>query len=317
MMKKIIFLLTFSILIYAKPLTMPYMSLKASGGVIDLMYKDNIIYASTDAGSVDIFDYKNKKLIKQIKTDKIKDFMGDLVNSKVFSVDEMHGSIMILSQSEKGFSRVHIHNENNNKLIIDYKKNLSIIKAKYLDENTILLALLSNELISYDIEKNSYNYRIQVSGGKFSDFNLNKDKTQVAVADESGEVHIINTKTGELLKLLKGQNLDNIFQISYENSIVATAGQDRRVGIYNTKSNSAYNIQSDFLVYSIGLSPSAKITAYSSDENNNVTLFDTNTKSMIGQYGGNEMTISNIIFINEKEFLVSSTNQIINLYSVK
>ncbi|MCW8953334.1 MAG: WD40 repeat domain-containing protein [Sulfurimonas sp.] len=317
-MNKFIFLLLLSVsYIQAKDFKQPIDSFISSGFVVDLVYKDSKIYSATDAGVVDVFDFNNKKLVKKIKLPKIEDFMGEEVDSKVYSVDELDGAIMILSQSKKGFSRLHIHKNNKTSLIIDYIKNLSIIKAKYLNKNTVILALISNEIISYNINKAKQNYRYQVSGAKFSDFALSEDKTKIAVADESGVVQIYDTLSAKNIKKLKGQNVDNIFQIAYKNDIVVTAGQDRRVGVYSLKFNSAYHIKSTFLVYSVGLSPSGKIAAYSSNENNNVTLFNTATKSKTGEYSGNKMTLSNIVFINDEEFLVSSNNQIINLYSVK
>jgi hypothetical protein len=72
-----------------------------------------------------------------------------------------------------------------------------------------------------------------------------------------------------------------------------------------------------FLIYSAGLSPSAKLAGYSSDENNNVTVFNTSTQSILGVFGGNKMTLTNILFINEEEFLVSSDDNTINLYKIK
>jgi len=317
-MKKVIFLILFLITsVSASDFKQPIGAFISSGFVVDLVYKDSKVYSATDAGAVDIFDFKTKKTVKKIKVPKIKDFMGDLVDSKVFSVDECEGDIMILSQAQKGFSRVHIHKDNKTTQIIDYAKNLSIIKAKYLNKNTILLALLSNEIISYDIKKAKQNYRIQISGAKFSDFALSEDKSEVVIADESGEVHIHDTSNGKNTKVLTGQNLDNVFQINYRNGVIATAGQDRRVAVYVPKRNSAYYKQAKFLVYSVGLSPSGKIAAFASDENNNVTLFNTITKSTIGRFGGNKITLSNIVFIDENEFLVASNSKIINLYSVK
>ncbi len=295
----------------------PVSSFVSSGYVVDLFYKNSKLYSATDAGTVDIFDFKTKKVIKTIKVDKIKDFMGEMVNSKVFSVDEDNGNIMILSQDQKGFSRVHIHSDQKNRPIIDFTKRLSIIKAKYIDSNTILLALLSNELISYDIENSRQNYRIQVSGAKFSDFALSKDKSKVIVADESGELQMFDTKSGKNIKTFTGQNVDNIFQISYENKTVITAGQDRRVGVYSMDSDSAYYKKSDFLVYSVGLSPKGKIAAFSSDENNNVTLFNVLSKSTIGKFGPNKATPTNIVFISENDFLVSTNSQIINQYKIR
>lgn len=315
-MKILLSVLLSFIYLFATDIKQPIHTFTSTGYVIDLLYKNDKIYSATDAGSVDIFDFKSKKKIQTIKVDKIKDFMGDMVESKVFSVDEYDGDIMILSQAKKGFSRVHVHKDNKNKTIIDYTEKLSIIKAKYIDQNRVLLALISNELILYDISKSNQNYRIQVSGGKFSDFSLNEDRSKVAVTDESGEIHIHNTLSGKKIETLKGENLDNVFQVSYKNGIVATAGQDRKVGIYDTKNGSSYSKKSSFLVYSVGLSPSAKLAAYSSDEKNNVTLFNTSTGSAIGKFGGNPITISNIIFIDEDRFLVSSNSNIINLYKI-
>ena len=317
-MKRIFLIISLLItLIYAKEIKQPIGSFISSGYVTDLVYKDSKLYSATDAGSVDIFDIESKKVIKQIKVDKIKDFMGDNVDSKVFSVDEMDGEIMILSQDKQGFSRLHIQKDDMNYKVIDHKDALSIIKAKYIDRSTVLLALLSNEIISFDLNSLKQKYRVQVSGGKFSDFALSEDKSKVVVADESGDIRIHDTKTGKNIKTIKGQNVDNLFQIAYKNSIIATAGQDRRVAIYAPNFNSSYYKQSDFLVYGVGLSPSGKIVAYSSDEQNNVSLFNTITKSPMGTFGGNKITISDIEFIDENRFLVSTNSKIINLYKIR
>jgi len=317
-MKKVIFLslILISSLI-ADSFKKPIASLTSSGYVVDLVYKNNKVYSATDAGIVDIFDLKTRKIIKKIEVPKIKDFMGDLVDSKVFSVDELDGNIMILSKSDKGFNRIHIHKNNKNTLLLDYKQELSIIKAKYLNKNTLIFALLSNELISYDIKSKKMNYRLQVNGAKFSDFGISEDKTKVVVTDESGVVTIIDAKLGNVIKILKAENLDNNFQISYKSGVIATAGQDRRVAIYVPKFKSSYYNKVSFLVYSVGLSPSGKLVAYASDEKNNITLKNTITKSTIAKFGGNKATISDIEFIDENNFLVSSNNKTINLYSVK
>jgi len=317
-MKNIILLVLFLLTsLNASSMKKPVLSFKASGSVVDMIYKNNKIYTATDAGIVDIFDYKTKKIIQKITVPKIKDFMGDEVDSTVFSVDELDGEIMILSKSKNGYNRIHIYKNKKKTLIIDYKKSLAIIKAKYLDKNTLLLALLSNEIISYDIKNSKENYRVQVNGAKFSDFDLSENKETIVVTDESGDVNIFNSKSGKNIQTLTGQNLDNVFEIEYKNGVIATAGQDRRVAIYVPKFKSAYHLQAKFIVYSVGLSPSGKIVAYSSDENNNVTLKNTITKSVLGKFTGNSITLSNIIFINENEFLVSSNSPTINVYTIK
>ena len=303
--------------LFAAPLKQPVGSFEGSGSVVDIVYKDGKIYSATAASSVDIFDLETKKLLQKIEVPKIIDFAGDLVHSKVYSVDVLGDKILILSQDKDGFRRIHIHKNDKTELLFDTNEALAVAKAKFLNKDTILLGLLSNELISYDINKKTYNWSLQVSGAKFSDFVLNEQKSEAVVADESGDLKIHDTKNGKRLKLLADQNLDNVFQVDYKKGVIATAGQDRRTVIYVPKVNSAYFVESGFLIYSVGLSPSGKTAAFASDELNNVTVFDTITKATLGKFGGNKMTLTKIIFIDEDRFLVGSDDKTINLYSIK
>ena len=316
-MKKILTILILITSIYAANIQKPSAQFISSGAVTDIVYKDAKLYSATDASCVDVFDAKTKKIIQKIKLSQITDFMGDVIDSKVYSVDIIKDKILILSQAKKGARRVHIYENEKLELFIPYTEGLFIAKAKFIDENTILLGLLSNEIISYDLKNKKQNYRIAVSQSKFSNFALNEDKSEVIVADESGDLKIHATKDASLLKKLSGENLDNVFQVDTKNGIIATAGQDRRVVIYTPEFNSAYYEHADFLVYSVGLSPSGKIVGYASDEDNNVALFNTITKSKLGVYGGNKMTLTNILFINEKEFFVASDDKTINFYQIK
>lgn len=311
-----LFLLLFSVLFSAE-VKMPSAKLSASGPVVDIVYDKGKVYVATASSSVDIFDYGSKKPIKKIEVEKIIDFMGDLVDSKVYSVDIFDDKILILSQDKQGFRRVHLYAGEKLVTIFDYSAGLTVAKAKFLDKNTILLGLLSNELISYDIAKKKNNWLVQVSGAKFSDFALNETKSEAAVADESGNLKIHSTKDGKLIKLLEGENLDNVFQADYKNGIIATAGQDRHTVVYAPKFASAHHFKTNFLIYSVGLSPSGKVVGYACDEQNNVMLADTIAKATIGKYGGNSMTLTKIVFINENEFLVGSDDKIINIYSIK
>ena len=289
----------------------------ASGGVVDILYDDGKLYAATDASSVDIFDINTTDIIDRIMVDKITDFMGDVIDSKVYSVDKIGNKILILSQAKKGARRIHIYQDGKMELVIPYTQRLFIAKAKFIDENTILLGLLSNEIISFDIKERKTNYRVQVSQSKFSNFALNEDKTEVVVADESGNLKIHNTKDGSLVEEFAGQNLDNVFQVDYKNGIIATAGQDRRAVIYTRASGSAYYKTSNFLIYSVGLSPSATLAGFASDENNNITIFNTRSQKEIGKFGGNKMTLTNILFLDETRFFGASDDKTINLYKIK
>ena len=281
-----------------------------------MVYQNNRLYSATTEGTVDVYDTKEQKLIKTISVPKIKDFIGDEVLSRIYSVDIIDNKIMMASQGKMGYRRVHIYADNNLTQIISTDKSFTISKAKFIDKEHLLIALLSNELILYDIKKDKVIYRNQISASKFSDFVLNEKKDEVVIADESGELKLVSVKNGKIIKELKGQNVDNIFQIDYKNNTIITAGQDRRSAVYSRDGKVAYYKSGTFLIYSSALSPSAKIGAYASDEQNNVTLFDTSSKLDLDRLGSHKATISNILFIDEKKLFTSSDDTNINYWEL-
>ena len=314
-MKYIFLIVLFISSLFSAKIQMPTQTYQATGLVTDILYKDKKLYAATYSSCVDIFDVGTKKIIQTLKVSKIKDFMGDLVDSKVLSIDVIKNQVLVLSQGEHGYTRVDIFKNAKVTHLITLKDKLNITKTKFINESTIVLGLLSNDIISYDIKTKKQNWITQASQSKFSNLVLNEDKSEVVISDESGNLQIISTLDGKHIKTLSGENLDNVFQVDYRNGIIATAGKDRRVVIYD--GNSAYYKSAHFFIYSVGLSPSAKLVGYASDEQNNVTVFKTNTKSTIGVFGSNKMTITNILFINEKEFFVACDDRTINFYKIK
>jgi len=290
---------------------------KGSGGVTDLVYQDSKLYSATAEGKVDIYDTTSQKLIQTIEVPKIKDFIGDEVVSKIYSVDIIDNKIMIVSQGKMGYRRVHIFQDNKLKEIISTNQSYTISQAKFINKDKLLIALLSNELILYDISNSKAIYRNQISASKFSSFAINEKKEKVVIADESGELKIVDINSGKIIKELKGQNVDNIFQIDYKNSIVITAGQDRRCAIYSDDKRVSYYKDGTFLIYSAGLSPSGNKGAYAGDENNNITIFDTNTKSNLYKLGHHKATISKILFINENELFSANDSNEINYWKLK
>ena len=303
--------------LYASVLQMPSASYKADGGVTDILLTSNKLYAATSVGVVDIFSLKSKKIIKRITLKKMKNFLGESSTVKIFSVDYLDGKVLILAQASRGYREIYLYENGTLTKIISAKERLSIAKAKFIDKNTLLLALLGNDIISFDISKHKENWRKQASLSAFSNFALNEDKSEVVVADESGELHLFATKNAKLIKSLKGENLDNVFDVSFKSNIIAAAGKDRRCVIYNLKQKSSYYKESHFFIFAVGLSPSGKLAAYTSDEKNTITLFETDTKRELATFGGNSMTISEIIFSNESEFYVASNAKTINFYKIK
>ncbi|BAK72362.1 hypothetical protein [Arcobacter sp. L] len=294
----------------------PNSFLSTSGGVTDLIIDKNRLFAATTASSVDIFDITTKEKIDSINLPKIKDFIGDTIDSKIYSVDVFDDKILILSQGENGGRNISLYKDGKLTHIIEDKQRLFIARAKFLDENHIIYALLSNQIYLYDIKNKTITKEIQISQSKFSNFKLSSDKTKVVVCDESGVLTMLDSNTFNIIKTFKNQNLDNVFQVDFKNKIILTAGQDRRSAVFSEDGKMSYYKEFSFLIYSAGLSPSGNLAAVASDEENNVTIFNTNTKEELFLLTKNRNTLTNILFLNENEIFVSSDDNKINYYKI-
>jgi hypothetical protein len=314
--KIISLIILLGITLLSKDIHAPLASYEVSGGTTELLVKEQKLYVATSMGCIDIFDLQNQKKLESICVENILDFMGDPIESKIYSVDVLDDQILILSQAEGGYRRLHLYKDGVLQEILSKDRMLSIAKAKFLDKQRVLLALLGSELLLYDMQKKENIYSVQISQSKFSDFVLDEQKERIVIADESGALKIHDTKSGKLLDVLKGQNLDNVFKLDMKNNSIITAGQDRRVVVYDLKRSSSYYLSSSFLVYCAALSPSATLGAYSSDEHNNVSVFHTDTRSILGVFGGSKMTLSTILFLDEKHFFVGSDDKKVNFYKI-
>ena len=226
LLKSLIFIfLVFNLFIQnisAKDLSPTY-SLMASGGVTDLVLKEEKLFVATSTSSIDIFDIKTQEKIDSIKVPKIKDFLGDVIDSKIYSIDVLDDNLLILSQGNNGGRNINILKNGKIDNIIDDKNRLFIGRAKFLDENHIIYALLSNQIYLYDIKNKKIIKDIQISQSKFSSFKLTQDKSKIVICDESGVITMIDSRSFEILKTFKYQNLDNVFQVDIRNNLILTA----------------------------------------------------------------------------------------------
>ena len=174
------------------------------------------------------------------------------------------------------------------------------------------LILISENLIS----SKKYNWEIQATESKFSNFALSEDKKTVISTDESGDLHLIDLKTGNIIKHFSGLNVDNVFQVDYKSGVIATAGQDRRCAVF-LKDGSRYYKNANFLIYSVGISPDGSIIGFANDEQNNVTIFNSKTKENLLRLVKNKATISNILFLNNNEVFVGCDTNELNYYKYK
>lgn len=295
----------------------PILEIEAKGTVKDIMIDDKNLYIATDSGLVQVYDVENKKFIKEISLPYVKDFMGDMIPPKVFSVDFMDGRYMLLSDSGKGgYANLWIHENNETTLLMNHELKKAVIKAKLTDKEHVLFGYLGNEAGLFDIEAKKELYKVQLSPSKFSDFTLNEDKSRAVFSCESGVLNIIDTKSGKTVKVLEGVNLDNVYKVDFKQGIISGAGQDRRGSLYDAKSGKGDFIQGKFLIYATGLSPSAKKVAFAMDEKNDISIYNLSTKSRIALLKGQQSTLNTIIFKDEETLFSSSDDKIVMMWKL-
>lgn len=318
-MKNLIFTLIFifsSNFLFAKELEATF-SFFASSGVTNIAKDKQNLYLATNDGFVDIFNLEKKEIISSIKIKNIKDFTNKEISAKIFSTDIIDDKILILSQGQSGGRDIFISKNGILENIISSDERLFIAYAKFLDNNKIVYALLSNQIFIYDLINKKILKSNQVSQSSFSHFVLSSDKKSIFVADESGIISEFNTSNLEKIGQFKGQNVDRVFQVDFKENTILACGQDRRASIYYKNQKKPYYKSIDFLVYAGALDDKAKKAAISLNEDNDVLVFDVDTKEELFILKGNKALITSILFLDENSLVVASDDKKVNIYNLK
>ncbi len=312
-----IFLLIISV--QADTIIKPYDSIEASGNVIDIVVTDDMLTVSTDKGTIESYSMSSKEQLMIVQFPMIKDFMGDDIYPKIFSTDYLKISKRYLSvvQGVSGARELFVIKDGKKTKLISEKEKLFISKAKFVDENRIMIALLSNEYILFDIKEKKRVYRLHVSYSHFSDFMLSSDKSILVGSSESGEISVLNVENGKIIKTLKGANVDNVYKVDIKNSKVLGAGQDRRGIIYDLDTGSHIRFDAHFLIYAGALSPSAKKAAFAFTEDNDIVIFDVFSEKKLHTLRGQKSTLNSIVFIDENTLVSGSDDKLIMLWKLK
>jgi len=315
--KNIFVSLLFTVVVWAVPTITPTSTIEVNGTVKDMVLDGDNLIIATDNGHIEVYDTIKKEKIKQINIPNVKDFMGDEIPARIMSTDTIDGKYLLLSDSGKGgYSNLFIYDNNLTQILSPNDKE-AIIKARFIDKEHILLGYLSNEVALLDLTTKKEKYRVQLSESKFSDFALNEDKSQVIFSCESGILNLVDVKSGKIIKKLKGQNVDNVYRVDFKKDTISGAGQDRRGSIYDVSTGKGSYIAGDFLIYSTALSPSAKKVAFSMDEKNNISIYNTLSKSKIALLKGQKSTLSVIIFKDENQLFSASDDSTIMVWNLK
>ena len=319
-MKKSLIIIGFSlvtVLLYGQEIN-PTLKIEAAGAITDLFIENSTVVLSTDAGTIETYNINTGEQTEIIQFPPMKDFMGDDVPTKIYSIDKVREKLLVVTQGNRGFRNVSIIENGQTQEIFNADRDkLMIKKARWINNNNILLGLMSNDLILFDVGQNKVICELSISPYTFSDFSLTADKQYVFTADESGIVHNIEVNNCEIRKDYTGINVDNIYQIVSKNGIVITAGQDRRVGVYNTITGDNYFLQKDFLVYSVGLSPDGSIGAYSATENSDISIFNTTTREETHVLSGHKSVITKMEFFDNKNFISAGDDQYLMIWKIE
>lgn len=292
-MKYLLIFYIFVISLVAKEIS-PFSTIKVDGLITDMVVKDGKIYVATDSGVVDIFSVNTRKKIKKIEIIPKKHSS----DCKVISLDHYKNSTLVVLDIGREFREVYlIENDKNIKKIIDSSSSLLIKKVRFIDADRFVLALSSDTIITMNLHSPNIVNKIQAGGGVFRDMAVDADNNRIFVADEGGEIAVIDFKKGQIIKTLRGINVDNINHIAYKNNVILSAGQDRRVGVYQSKGS--YYLESDFFVYAVGISPSAKKGVYTDGTENNLQVFTIADRTKNTRLQGGDILYDTLIFADE------------------
>ena len=316
-MKKVFIVLFLGVICTNATVLTPVQEIVVNGIAKDMVLRDKELLIGTDNGMLQTYDYEAKVFTHNISLPPVKDFVGDIIPPRVFSVDKIETRYLLLSDSGKGgYVNLWIHENNTTTQLLSHTDKIAAIKARFVNEEQILLGLLSNEAVLFDIQSKKEQFRVQLSESKFSDFTLNEEKTEAVYACESGVLNIIDTKTGKVLKILKGMNVDNVYKVDFKQGIVSGAGQDRRGALYDVMMGTGEYIEGSFLIYATGLSPSAKKVAFTMDEQNNISIYNRNSKTKIAELQGQKSTLNTIIFKDENILFSSSDDNTVMMWQL-
>ena len=296
----------------------PGIKIKTAGAITDFFIENSNVVLSTDAGTIETYNVKTGKQLDFVQIPPMKDFMGDEVPTKIYSIDRSLDKLLVVTQGNHGFRNVSIFENGKQEEIFNAERDKMMIKkARWISDNNILLGLMSNDLILYDFGHKKVVCELSISPYTFSDFSLSTDRKHVFTADESGIVHKIEVNNCEINQEFTGINVDNIYQIVFKNGIVITAGQDRRVGVYNTITGNNYYLQKDFLVYSVGLNADGSIGACSATEDNNISIFKTESRDEKCVLSGHESVVTKMVFFDEHTFLSVGDDQYLMIWEIE
>ncbi|HEC1763665.1 TPA: WD40 repeat domain-containing protein [Campylobacter lari] len=286
--------------------------LKLDSNLNALKLADNSLLIGLDNGEIKQYFLKDKKMQKITQLDKIKNFYEENLSPRIYSIDYLNGAILILSEGDFGSKKLYVYK---NKQLLSYDlANDGAKKALFLDDNTILLALLGSNIELFDLKTKSVVKNFTFSSSSLSDVVLNETKTQLVAGFESGELMLFDVKKWQKIKSYKNIHKDNIYQLDFKNTIIASCSTDRKLGI--VQNDQEKNIERDFLIYTCALNENGSIAAFGDNEKNIIELVNTKNLKIIKRFQNKDFLLEYLIFLNEHELISAGYEDKIIFWSI-
>ncbi|EOH3682479.1 WD40 repeat domain-containing protein [Campylobacter lari] len=304
-MKKIFLILLMSVYVFSYEL-----KLNSNLNVLKLI--GNSLLIGLDNGEINQYSIQDKKLQKITQLDKIKNFYEENLSPRIYSIDYLNGAILILSEGDFGSKKLYVYK---NKQLLSYDLvNDEVKKALFLDDNTILLALLGSNIELFDLKTKSVIKNFTFSNSSLSDVVLNETKTQLVAGFESGEIILFDVKKWQKIKSYKNIHKDNIYQLDFKNTVIASCSTDRKLGI--VQNDQEKNIERNFLIYTCALNKNGSIAAFGDNEKNIIEIIDTKNLKSIKKFQNKDFLLEYLIFLNDHELISAGYEDKIIFWSI-
>ncbi len=294
----------------------PIKDIKINGAVLDMVVVGDNVYVATDKSKVIVYDL-NLKMLQEIKVRKIKDFVGELIDSDIYSVDVIDKKVLLLAQAEDGYSELFIYKDGKLEKVLDKSLMFYAKAAKFADKENVIMALMSDEVVLYNIRDKKVVYKKSAGEYFFSAMAINKARTKVVIGDEGGEVIVIDTKTGDVIKKFVDINKDKILSLSINQDFVAAGSRDKTLVVYNLNFGTNKKIKGDFFVYVASISPSSSLIAYGDNEKYDIKVIDSTNLDRKFLLKGHKNIINKIVFINDNILFSGSESGEIKKWRLK
>lgn len=290
----------------------PIKTLQTKANVMFMTLINSNLYMATYNGSVEIYDIGNNVFKPSIVFDDVKNINGEILRPNILSIDEFNDCLLILAE----------YNDNKRALYLIKNGAISLVKpleegakkALFLDDKTIIIGYVSNEISILDIESKSVELDFKISTALLADMKLNKDKSILAIATEGGKIYFYNTGKRQMQKVVDVHK-DTMYAIDYKSEILATAGVDMSVAILSN--NELKRLKAKTSVMGIALSNDGKTGAYVEDDLEQIFIFDTLRQTQVRSIKTPQNTINSIVFVSNDTIASSAFDKNIYFWKVK